>query len=454
MSSRKYSDKEKAAYYKRKARSAERAVLSGKGKYHIGRPYIRGRGGYKFPKNFFSAPKIGGILGGAGGAAIGNMIAPGVGGKLGASLGAELGSGAGSLFKSLTGWGDYNIKENSLLFPDHVVPSFGEDSIRVRKREYISDIDATTAFTNNSFPINPGLSDTFPWLSSIANNFDQYRFNGLVFQFVSTSSDAIASTTDLGLGQVIMATDYDAQDTAFVNGPQMLGSMFSNSAKPSENIMHAIECDPMQTAQKLFYVRTGDVPSGADVRLYDLGNFQIATQKMPGDYTGAGQLWVSYDVTFVKSVQNNQLGLALNTDHYILTAPTVTTAYFGTSRELKAGSNLGTSCTATTLSFPTTISSGYYQITYGAYGTSATTAAPTFNVTNCSLVITYNNDTASAMSGASTGDTQLIINRLVRIDDYGAEITLSGGTLPTSGTFGDLIIAQVNGEIYIPASVV
>jgi len=451
MSSRKYSDKEKAAYYKKKARSAERAVISGRGRYKIGRPYIRGRGAYKFPKNFFSAPKIGGILGGAGGAAIGNMLAPGIGGKLGASLGAELGSGAGSLFKSLTGWGDYNIKENSLLFPDHVVPSFGEDSIRVRKREYISDIDATTAFTNNSFPINPGLSDTFPWLSSIANNFDQYRFNGLVFQFVSTSSDAIASTTDLGLGQVILASDYNSADAAYVNAPQMLGSMFSNSGKPSENIMHAIECASPDQAQKLYYVRSGDVPTGADIRLYDIASFQLATQKMPAEYDGAGQLWVSYDVTFCKSVMNNQLGYDINTDKWIITAPTGTDPFGNgeANRSLVDHSNLGATLTDDTIFFPVTLGSGYYLVVYKATGASTACTAPTITVSECTLVSAWTNDTATSISDGGSTVTQFIQFMIVRLDSQGAFLQLTSGTLPGTPTFGDLIVTQINGEMFV-----
>jgi len=262
--------------------------------------------------------------------------------------------------------------------------SFGDDTIRVRKREYITDINATSAFTNNFFAVNPGLSETFPWLSSIANNFEQYRWNGLVFQFVSTSSDAIASTTDLGLGQVVLAADYNAADEAYENMPQMLNTMFSNSSKPSENIMMAIECAPQDQAQKLYYVRSGDNPSGTDIRMYDMLSFQIATQNMPDNYTGMGQLWVSYDITLCKSVSNNQVGYDINTDHYQLTAPAVTTAYFGTSRTLKEGSNLGTTVTGTVINFPITLGSGYFLVYYAATGASTALVSPTFTPTKCS----------------------------------------------------------------------
>lgn len=454
----KYTDKQKAAYYKRKANRRPRMV--GKGDYkirnpNIGRPYLRGRGAYKVPRNFFNAKSVGGSLGstfgGLAGSALGSMVAPGIGTTIGGSTGAKLGNIlgelAGSGFRKLTGWGEYTIKENSLIYPDRIVPSFGDDSIRVRKREYISNINATTAFTNNSFPVNPGLSEVFPWLSAIANNFEQYRWNGLVFQFVSTSSDAIASTTDLGLGQVVLASDYNAVDDAYVNLPQALSSMFSNSAKPSENIMHAVECAPTDVAQKLYYVRSGDVPSGSDIRLYDMLSFQLMTQNMPADYTGMGQLWVSYDITFCKSIQNNQLGFAINTDKYILVAPAVTTAYFGTSRTLAEDSNLGTTVTGTKISFPVNLESGYYLIIYTAIGASTACVSPAAALVNCTQISAWNNNTATSANSAGT-QTTYVLGLIVRIDARDATITFSMGTLPATPTFGDLIITQINGDIF------
>ena len=92
-----YTPAEKRAYYARLNRQRNRRnYISGSGKYTInkprGRAYIRGQGKYTIPKNFFSAPKVGGTLGGASGAAIGNMIAPGIGGAVGSALGTGAGT--------------------------------------------------------------------------------------------------------------------------------------------------------------------------------------------------------------------------------------------------------------------------------------------------------------------------------------------------------------------------
>jgi len=418
-----------------------------------GRPTrVSGRGSYRLKRNFFNARKIGGRLGAAAGAALGGYIAPGIGSAVGGMAGRRLGRAAGGLFKTVTGWGDYNVTKNSLLFPDQDVPVFGDDSIRVKHREYICDIDASTGFVNTSMPINPGLDDVFPWLTSIARNYEQYRFNGLIFQFVSTSSDAIADTTNLGLGTVCLATDYNAADPDFVNMPQALNSMFANSSKPSCNIMHAIECAPSEQANKLYFVRTGEAPDGTDIRLYDLGKFQVCTQGMPsGAVYTAGQLWVTYDVTFTKSISNNQLGYALNTDKYLLTAPSqVSNKYFGTSRTLQQNSDLGTTVTDNTIVFPPLLSAGYYQVTYTATGASTALLQPSVGVNNGALIFAWVNNSQQRLSNTGSTAAVFMMSFVVQILEPDCVVTFgtpTAGTLPTSPTTGDLLITQVNGQI-------
>lgn len=411
---------------------------------------VSGHGDYRF-----NARKIGGALGSYAGRALGGYIAPGIGSTIGASAGRSLGRAAGGLFKSVTGWGDYSVGTNSLLYADADVPVFGDDSIRVKHREYICDIDASHNFNNTVLSINPGLDDVFPWLTSIARNYEQYRFNGLIFQFVSTSSDAIANTTDLGLGTVCLSTDYNAADADYVNMPQALNSMFANSSKPSENIMHAIECAPSETTTKLYYVRTGQAPAGTDIRLYDLGKFQISTQGMPdgADYV-AGQLWVTYDVTFCKSIASTQLGYAVNTDKYTMVAPS-TTNYFGTSRTLDPDSDLGTTIgnlpgsgtTNDTIFFPPLMAAGFYQITYTAVGNSTAVTQPTITYTNAVTTFAWVNNTTSRLSNTGSTTQVFILSFVVKITGQNAAVTFSGATLPSSPSTGDLLISQVNGEI-------
>lgn len=421
------------------------------------RRYTRGRGRYKLPG--FNARKLGTALGSMGGMAIGNMIAPGIGGELGSKAGSALGEALGRGFRALTGWGDYAVAQNSLLYPDKVVPSFGPDTIRVRKREFITNIVASTDFSNFTFSVNPGLDDTFPWLSNLAHSYEQYRWNGLIFEYVSQSAVAISATNQISLGTVCLAADYNAIDAPYINMPQMLSTMFSNSGRPSDNIMMAVECAPTDTPNKLYYVRSGDQPSGSDLRLYDMLSFQVGVDGLPSgtEDQNIGQLWANYDVTFCKSVQNTQVGFDLNTDHYIMVAPS-TSAYFGTSQTLKEGSGLGTTVTTTELRFPPSLESGFYLMIYAVTGASTANVAPTITAGQINSVATvaakqvWVNDTASFRSNGGSTSTSLIVMQIFEILHRDAFVVFSVGTLPGTPTFGDLIITQVNGEIYDQAS--
>lgn len=232
------------------------------------------------------------------GADIGGAIGHMIGGSSGSKVGRALGTGAAGLFSRITGRGDYKVSSNSILKGTDP-PSFsrnGRGTI-VRHREYIADITGSTAFTLTSFPINPGLSSTFPWLSAVAQNYEEYVIRGLVFEFKSTSANALNST-NTALGTVIMATRYNVLAGNFSNKTEMENYEFSTSIKPSESAMHPIECAVGESPLHVLYVRSG-VAAAGDLRLYDIGNFQIATVGMQAA-ANIGELWCTYDVELLK----------------------------------------------------------------------------------------------------------------------------------------------------------
>jgi len=90
-------------------------------------------------------------------------------------------------------------------------------------------------------------------------------------------------------------------------------SEFAVSTKPSQSLIHAIECDPKVSGFDILYVRdpsydtTGEC---SDRRFYDYGKFQVGTQGLPGS-TGntLGELWVSYDIELIKPIPGGSLVL-------------------------------------------------------------------------------------------------------------------------------------------------
>ncbi|AJK30619.1 putative capsid protein [Chimeric virus 14] len=268
---------------------------------------LRGHGDYTYDK-----PGPWGNFGRSVGKQAGAMLGSNYGlGKAGGAIGSKLGGYLHYIGK-IFGSGDYVTSSsqvrNNILVNQSQVPQFqdGKNTVRIAHREYLGDIITSStpgAFSIESYPINPGVSGSFPWLANVVGaSFQQYRINGMVFEFRSMSADALTST-NTALGTVAMATDYDSKDTAFTSKQQMENTEFGVSCKPSSCMIHGIECARSQTSVSELYVRAFAVPSGADPRLYDMGNFYIATQGMQGASVNVGELWVSYDITFFKAIE-------------------------------------------------------------------------------------------------------------------------------------------------------
>lgn len=209
----------------------------------------------------------------------------------------------------VSGLGDYKVKKNVLLGGNmpKIENHSGPGGITVQFQEYLGDITTPVQAGNSSpfdiktYLINPAVTQTFPWLSQIAANFEQYEIEGMLFGFRTTSADMVTNNSNnLQLGTVIMATQYDVADAVFASKAEMLNYEFASSVKPSEGAVHMIECDPRQTSVNLLYTSPGPTPAGTDPRLYHLGRFAIATQGFQGSGVTIGELHITYQVRLLK----------------------------------------------------------------------------------------------------------------------------------------------------------
>lgn len=457
---KRYTDAEKIAYYKAKAKAAAAAP---KGRNAKGRtaayykykaqPYKRSyrQTQQRYEKNAdtSSLKGVGGALGGMAGAALG--------GPAGAVIGSFLGGKLGHLVGQITGFGDYKVQSNSVMFgglsPPYVVNALNKGGIIVRHREYIGDITASSAFVNTAYPINPGQSTTFPWLSGIAANFEQYRMRGCLFEFLSTSSDALLmAATSSALGTVNMATEYDSLEVNFSGKREMLNHEFANSRKPSVSFIHPVECKKDRTPVSELYVRPHGVPSGADIRLYDLGKFQIATEGMQTSTGTVGELWVTYEVELFKAKYDIATLSSGLSDHFILTG--VTNALpLGTGSAPTTTSSLKGVINATTraYTFPIWVTEGRWLIAWYVSGTGNVVATPTLTYTNCVVSNLFHNNTNNFV-GTATGSNSTTITTLCCVDVTGPSATIqwSTGTLPSSVTAGDIIVTQLSYGLTLP----
>lgn len=229
-----------------------------------------------------------------------------VGRSLGGMYGnPEAGALWGQKFADITGVGAYNEMDHAAgNYIDQGVPQVYNDrgsdgAMVVRHREYICDIVSAGSAFNIAFQanINPGNKIMFPWLSDVALKFCQYKLEGLIFHFVSTSG---ALSTSQALGEIIMAANYNVTDPAFVNKQQMLNEVMAVSKVPAHDAELGIECDRKQTTINQPYIRGLFVPEGQDPRFYDFASVTVATQGQAAAGVTLGELWVSYQIALYK----------------------------------------------------------------------------------------------------------------------------------------------------------
>lgn len=423
------------------------------------------------------APKSSSSGGSALGTAIGSALGLALGGPGGAGVGGMIGNAGGSFLSKIFGHGDYSvsniaaIKENNIALSNSAQPpqfGTGKVAVKIRHREFLGDVISSSSantFKIDTYPIQPGLAVTFPWLSGVVGgSFQQYRINGMTFEFRSMSGDALNSV-NTALGSVIMSTDYDSADSAFSSKQQMENTEYGVSCKPSTNMIHAIECARNQTSVSELYIRAYAPPSNADIRLYDMGKFYIATTGMQGTNVNLGELWCSYDIDVFKAIEQPP-GFLFGLLHYNLLPTAAAPFTVDTSTYTQPAVNTypgAFTATGTVLTFPLSMATNsIYMYTYMMRGTSTASLVPptlTFagglstNVTGAGF-----NGRLVAQNGGSGGysapqavntSTTIIVEGTFIYSGAGTvavppSITFGvGGTFPTGAPLGDFYVMQL-----------
>ncbi len=383
---------------------------------------------------------VGEILGGA----IGSMFNMNLSGA-----GKWLGSGIGSIFGS----GDYTVMgvppKQNVLFNTAQVPKFSTSHSTnvIAHREYVRDIYGTTNFSNLNFAINPSNTTLFPWLSNLAGNYQQYKFHGLIFEFKPLITDFVTSGAP---GVIVMATNYDINDPAYVSKQAMENSEFAVSVKPTLAMIHGVECASDETILPIKYVR--DPSSSLDKSFYDLGLFQIATQGNPSGQL-IGELWVSYLVEFYKPVLGTSVSSGVDQLHMARTNCTAA-APLGLIQLEVEGSIVATA-SSTVITITNLVPGAYYQIevfwsgaaTAGAWTRPGITYT---NLTSANMFVFGGGGPYSgimcpnSLVGVAQGSyTEVVQASTTSVPNY--LITFNGaGVLPGATCSVDIFITQVD----------
>lgn len=391
-------------------------------------------------------------------------LARSVGGIFGNSVG-EIAGSIGNIFSSVTGLGDYEVKENTVkdeLITGAQVPAMHstKDSFILRHREYIADVTSSTAFANKSFAVNPGLSSSFPWLASIAANFTQYRFLGLIYEYRTTSS-TIASTNP-AMGAVCLSSEYNVYALPFTNKQEVDNNMWTTSSRPCDTFVHPIECAPLMNPLQVYFIRTGSVPTGQDARLYDLCNIQLITSGAQTAAVGTiGELWCTYEVELLKPQLQGGLGATVEGCEINIANYTNVTVPLVTGTVSKIYDTLGVTLVVGQPSM--TIAAGNTGVylweyvgcsasNHGVMNTLVGGTSHNINILNCNPTVAGGDLTTFQSSyGTNVYGTTSFMFSLIDPTQPGT-LTLGTFTPSSSTNFSTITITQVN-EVYATRSI-
>lgn len=356
---------------------------------------------------------------------------------LGRTIGRFLGAGIGSIYGSgdykMTGTpANYNVLSGS-------IPQFSSNRATnvVCHREFLGNVNGTTAFTNTAYPLQPGIGVTFPWLSPIAGNYQEYRIHGMMFEFNPLITDFVTSGAP---GVIVMATNYNADAPIYTSKVAMENSEYAVAVKPTEKLVHMIECEQIQTVLPNRYVRTGTVGANQDLRLYDWGNFQFATQGNPVQLLG--EIWVTYCIEFFKPVLpiSNAVG---SVDKY-QRANTSGTSFFGAIQAARPMNEIGTTISGTDMTIPPG-GSLYYEITAYHLGVAAVigTIVPAA-VSNCIIIYNWSTNSIAVASAPQPGATSIsyVASLVIGITDPSlpAVFRVPNFVVPTTSTVDVMVV--------------
>jgi hypothetical protein len=208
------------------------------------------------------------------------------------------------------------------------------DAMVIRHSEMIGSIlsgaptSNVTAFRAISFRANPGISTVFPWLSSVAVNYEKYRFKYLRFVIVPL----VATTYS---GRIGVGFDYDSTDAICGNRQEFYALTTHAENMPWEASMIEIKCDKA-------YKFTG-THTAADNKLIDQGQVIVMSDTISNGGTISApialyDLIVDYEVELIEPQQ----------------ALFATQSFAGTS-SLVYGNHLGVGNDATQINGPSVV---------------------------------------------------------------------------------------------------
>lgn len=270
----------------------------------------------------------------------GNYLAK-MGGKIGKMIdgrrGSRIGKGLGAAASLITGSGNY-VTNNTFgagpksAFGEYLTDTAGNIS-GYAFREFLGYAFAPSvagAFQTTAYSVNPGLSDTFPFLSSIASNYTSYSFDQLIFSFETLSGMA----TTGAVGNVVLCPDYNSSSDPPINEEDAEMRPNAVSGVIIDKMRCGIECDPAKLGRfPGLFIRCGTIQQNQDIKTFDHCKFYISVYGVNNAVypvgSKIGKIYAYYKVNLINPKVYDTLGFSNPVDQFISSGTTTTALPYG-----------------------------------------------------------------------------------------------------------------------------
>jgi hypothetical protein len=174
-----------------------------------------------------------------------------------------------------------------------IYPGSDGKSTRIAHCELvIGQVLGSPSFTVQNFiQLNPGLADVFPWLSTQAAKWEQYKCHKLNAIWLPIAS---ANTQ----GDAYISPNYNAQDPSPVTEQQCANNKDTVSERCWERFVCRLNPQSMMALGPRRFTRPCAV--AGDLKTFDVGSLVVATvnQLTASPQPAVGKLWLDYDFEF------------------------------------------------------------------------------------------------------------------------------------------------------------
>lgn len=378
----------------------------------------------------------------------------------GSRLGSVIGEGMQS-FANALGFGEYSIQQNSCLSmidmgtsPPRVKNTNRGEAMIVNHREYLGDLSTgagtPTAFTLQTYAINPGNSTLFPFTKRIAENFQEWEIRGMLVELKSLASN---TATALSLGSMFAAVDYNTLDPAPTNKIELENLEYACSNKPTDSIIMPVECARKNDVLTHLYIAVDNDYLGGDKRFYDIGNLFVGSFGCPTPNVPIAEIWVTYEIALYKPHLHIEPPLQFAAHYFspdvVDAQPFLAVSEVFNNAEITMGPDV--------IFFPEKPDPVKYLITLYWESTNATvTGFTTPILTGCTFNGIFGGipSTYITNGGANTNKMFITTSVIVPAATSGASIEFAGLTLPgtavTDEPFVTVIINHLSESFVLP----